>query len=649
METPHDTAVSATKHTETNKKPHSSVSPHQGRHNHSSKGPGKEKCTKTPPKAKLRHDDSQIQFAAIESSPIEMYDLDLQRLTERQKEVKERQSRNVAVLFPQMNSSPIRKTDRMAVTLPRLSLSQVKPSAVNHDYEDESSPVFPSAEMLSKENLGSSPTPSAGRTPSDQTGIDIPLSPSGTPSIFNTPSFLKDSSQQDEIMGSPILPKARQESETYANELQTPQGPTLEVSKDVQSNIHSEGIIMQGLCPSDQAVANGFLKDLEPLVSNANPDKPNNAILSNTGVFVDAPSEVNTDIISSNQTAASVEIGDDSMNEQRRTTRTQASNTQPSSSIDNMGKSVATEEIFMSTEDNDASQVTDSMIQFLDNPSDDDDRKIQEQLALELEHASSQTNSFATEAPPPTASARKRKAGSSKEPSPQKKSRRRRSSSNVQVLIDASQPSSVEDDAVVVDVRPATGVIGTRSATVMEENETSSSPKLSKVDVPRTLRSTKATRVEANRISAGAAGSSRRRSTRLAQSSSFDRANEVSGNAAPRRGGKAPLGDQASVTEPTTDAIKQELIQDDDNGSSSLPTDISSAAFEADDLSLPAETGTETVATAGEILAGFHAQLERLKRAELRPEEERAIVGAAFEIVREAHEAGRRSHRRSVS
>lgn len=646
METPHDTAVSATKHTETNKKPRSSVSPHQARYNHSSKGPGKEKSTKTPPKAELRHDNSQIQFAAIESSPIEMYDLDLQRLTERQKEVKERQSRDVAVLFPQMNSSPIHKTDRMAVTLPRLSLSQVKPSVVSHDYEDESSPIFPSAEMLSKENLGSSPTPSAGRTPSDQTGIDIPLSPSGTPSIFNTPSFLKDSSQQDEIMGSSILPKARQESETYANELQTPQGPTLEVSKDVQSNIHSEGM-MQGLCPSDQAVANGFLKDLEPLVSNANPDKPNNAILSNTGVFVDAPSEVNTDIISSNQTAASVEIGDDSMNEQRRTTRTQASNTQPSSSIDNMGKSVATEEIFMSTEDNDASQVTDSMIQFLDNPSDDDDRKIQEQLALELEHASSQTNSFATEAPPPTASTRKRKAGSSKEPSPPKKSRRRRSSSNVQVLIDASQPSSVEDDAVVVDVHPATGIIGTRSATVTEEkNETSSSTKLSKVDVPRTLRSTKATRVEANRISAGAAGSSRRRSTRLAQSSSF---NEVSGNAAPRRGGKAPLGDQANVTKPTTDAIKQEIIQDDDNGSSSRPTDISSAAFEADDLSPPAETGTETVATAGEILAGFHAQLERLKQAELGPEEERAIVGAAFEIVREAHEAGRRSHRRSVS
>lgn len=648
METPHDTALSATKHTETNKKPHSSVSPHQARHNHSSKGPGKEKCTKTPSKAKFRHDDSQIQFAAIESSPIEMYDLDLQRLTERQKEVKERQSRNVAVLFPQMNSSPIRKTDRMAVTLPRLSLSQVKPSVVNHDYEDESSPIFPSAEMLSKENLGSSPTPSAGRTPSDQTGTDIPLSPSGTPSIFNTPSFLKDSSQQDEIMGSPILPKARQESETYANELQTPRGPTLEVSKDVQSNIHSEGM-MQGLCPSDQAVANGFLKDLEPLVSNANLDKPNNAILSNTGVFADAPSEVNPDIISSNQTAASVEIGNDSMNEQRRTIRTQASNTQPSSPINNMGKSVATEEIFMSREDNDASQVTDSMIQFLDNPSEDDDRKIQEQLALELEHASSQTNSFATEAPPPTASTRKRKAGSSKEPSPQKKSRRRRSSSNVQVLIDVSQPSSVEDDAVVVDVRPATRVIGTRSATVKGENDTSSSTKLSKVDVPRTLRSTKATRVEANSISAGAASSSRRRSTRLAQSSSFDTANEVSGNAAPRRGGKAPLGDQTNVTEPTTDAIKQELIQDNDNGSSSLPTDIPSAAFEADDLSLPAETGTETVATAGEILAGFHAQLERLKRAELGPEEERAIVGAAFEIVREAHEAGRRSHRRSVS
>ncbi|ETS82144.1 hypothetical protein PFICI_07146 [Pestalotiopsis fici W106-1] len=54
--------------------------------------------------ARLRHDDSQIQFAAIESSsPIRIND-ESQVLTERQKEIKERQ-RNTAALFPEMRSS----------------------------------------------------------------------------------------------------------------------------------------------------------------------------------------------------------------------------------------------------------------------------------------------------------------------------------------------------------------------------------------------------------------------------------------------------------------------------------------------------------------------------------------------------------------
>ncbi|KAF3008142.1 hypothetical protein E8E14_001479 [Neopestalotiopsis sp. 37M] len=54
--------------------------------------------------ARLRHDDSQIQFAAIESSsPIHNID-ESQVLTERQKEIKERQRDN-AVLFPELRPS----------------------------------------------------------------------------------------------------------------------------------------------------------------------------------------------------------------------------------------------------------------------------------------------------------------------------------------------------------------------------------------------------------------------------------------------------------------------------------------------------------------------------------------------------------------
>ena len=676
METLHNKAI---KNGETNKKTQSLISPHRTRRTYSS-----EECwetfTKTPPKAKLHHDDSQIQFAAIDSSPIGTYDLDSQRLTERQKLVKERQSREGAVFFPQIHSSPIRKNDRTTVTLPRLSLSQAESLVVNHVYEDEFSPVFPSSRMLTKENLGSSPTPSAGRTPSEQTGVDVPSSAPGTLSFFNTPSFMKDSSQEDVILGSPIQPGALEGSKSHANEPRSSRQPGLETSEDVQSKALPEGVTL-GSRLRDCSVANDISKGLEPAVSNANIDNPSSAIFSDVDIFVDAHSEVNTDIVMSNQKAASIEVSDVNIGAQHGTTREQSSDTDRNSPVDGNKESIANGEKATPEEDGDTSQITDSMIQFLDRPSDDDDSKVEQQLTLELEHASSQNDSFATKAPPLSMSTRKRKADSPKEQNPRKKSRRRQSSSNFQIVIDAHEHSSVEDDTVLVDVRQATRTIDTRSAAVRKAGRPCPN-EVSIADVPRTSRSTKATRgrggshasnrpaqsssrptqgilsvsegveeslnqADANKTSAGAVGSSRRRSSRLAQSSSFDTANEVTDGAESTGSGKVTVEDQVGIEEPMINAVKEEAVEDDDAGSSSFPTDISSTAFEADDVSLPAET--ETTATAGEILAGFHAQLKKLKRAQLGAEEERTIVGVAFEIVREAHEAGRRSHRRSVS
>ncbi|KAK3987052.1 putative telomere length regulator protein rif1 [Cladorrhinum sp. PSN332] len=54
---------------------------------------------------RLRHDDSQLQFAAIDTSLAHVDPLESQVLTERQKEVRERQRENAA-LFPEIRSSP---------------------------------------------------------------------------------------------------------------------------------------------------------------------------------------------------------------------------------------------------------------------------------------------------------------------------------------------------------------------------------------------------------------------------------------------------------------------------------------------------------------------------------------------------------------
>lgn len=61
------------------------------------------------PTPKLRHDDSQIQFAPIEeSSPVLQEEAESQALTDRQKEVRERQ-KETATIFKDIRSSPTRK------------------------------------------------------------------------------------------------------------------------------------------------------------------------------------------------------------------------------------------------------------------------------------------------------------------------------------------------------------------------------------------------------------------------------------------------------------------------------------------------------------------------------------------------------------
>ncbi len=138
---------------------------------------------KTTPKARLRHDDSQIQFAAIESSPLQPELIESQSLTDRQKEVKERQGREAAAMFPEIRSSP-RSTSRPPdYVLPKLLLKCTQdPASKSATNEDTSPSYLPDA--LMNEFLGSSPTPSSKRSSDRRSDNDLPSS-----SPFVSPSF----------------------------------------------------------------------------------------------------------------------------------------------------------------------------------------------------------------------------------------------------------------------------------------------------------------------------------------------------------------------------------------------------------------------------------------------------------------------------
>lgn len=88
---------------------------------------GKRDVKKRVPTPKLRHDDSQIQFEAIEFSPIAEAVLESQLLTDRQKEVKERQQAD-ASMFPDLRSSPRSNGDSFTMELPlHRSASKTRP------------------------------------------------------------------------------------------------------------------------------------------------------------------------------------------------------------------------------------------------------------------------------------------------------------------------------------------------------------------------------------------------------------------------------------------------------------------------------------------------------------------------------------------
>ena len=131
---------------------------------------------KTTPKARLRHDDSQIQFAAIESSPLQPEPSESQYLTDRQKEVKERQGREAAAMFPEIKSSPRTTSRSVDYNLPQLILKPTQDPVPKSTLHENTSPTY-LPDALMSDFLGSSPTPSSKRSSDRRSDDDPPSSP----------------------------------------------------------------------------------------------------------------------------------------------------------------------------------------------------------------------------------------------------------------------------------------------------------------------------------------------------------------------------------------------------------------------------------------------------------------------------------------
>jgi hypothetical protein len=180
---------------------------------------GNRKSTKRVSTPKLRHDDSQIQFAAIESSPIVDHVVDSQILTDRQKEIKERQA-EAAAMFPDLRSSPRPKSAQRrsaSVELPFHRSSSKARSATSPDDERQTTPTL-APQVDFDDYVNSSPTPTRALSAHGDK-VDPPSSPTEAPAEQQTQRL-----EEMDIPSSP--PDSYGEEEEEAQENNEDENPT---------------------------------------------------------------------------------------------------------------------------------------------------------------------------------------------------------------------------------------------------------------------------------------------------------------------------------------------------------------------------------------------------------------------------------------
>ena len=138
-------------------------------------------------RTRLRHDDSQVHFVLIESSPPPEEEPESQLLTIHQKEVRNRQRAEPAVVFPDLRSSPRRRASQSNSDFARKVASQP---------ERPATPTLPANDDQGEEEIMASPTPRARHIAMQIADVEVPSSP----------PLMMGKNQRHEITSSPPQP-----------------------------------------------------------------------------------------------------------------------------------------------------------------------------------------------------------------------------------------------------------------------------------------------------------------------------------------------------------------------------------------------------------------------------------------------------------
>ena len=461
---------------------------------------------KTTPMAHLRHNDSQIHFAAIaSSSPLAPEDNESQLLTERQKEVKERQARDAAAVFPDVRSSlKSRPRNGDKRSPPKLVLGGSHRSHANLDADDDISPVLPSDNAFMKDVFGSSPTPRSNQRVILDLGSDFepPSSPPSLPHIVlpvvvadqrSDPSPITSRMKQGQIHSSSPVAHSRPQ----AQEVHLPDTVPAVVSRDEEMDISKQP-------ETAEDTANSEVEAKESIADDYN--SPDVLPFSDVDVLVDVPSEPaeeipatkgdvthnssNAEELMSNPKHNVVDAEDCVSNPQDLpTTETQVN---PGGAIEQIATPLGSpnarvpgHELF--SEVDETSRIMDSFYDDSTSFYSNEDDQIAAQLVRDLERASQQVspqkneNTGANSLPRKRGRKRKSESGGSRTNS--KKAKSVPSTQGIEVVVEIRKAGD-NNDCAIVDSRPATSIASPLPEEVKQERSPSPSEDIRAVAKP---------------------------------------------------------------------------------------------------------------------------------------------------------------------
>lgn len=588
-----------------------------------------------------------------------------QYLTDRQKEVKERQGREAAAMFPEIRSSPqstSRPTDYM---LPKLVFKPTKKSAPTSAIDENTSPTY-IPDALMNEFLESSPTPKSKRSSDQRSGDDPPSSP----------PFISSNLQIDQLADVPL-----------AHEDQNPVQVIADAEEDPDNRFASES----------QPNTKGYSSNDEPMSD-----------------VLDAPRPVNDQEAASKLKAPQVPV------DARPMSDFDIYVDAPSAPL---LKEPATEHNDNQPNDLVGSFQSDGSSQF----SIEDDQ-VTAQLMTEMEHASSQQSAEQAKAAQSAPEATKKRKRTADTTNANKKTKHTPASSDPQTAAEIPRTGETIADCVMIDVREAyrshpdlpqqikrelsaspsiytspqaveeTPVAQKRHTDDLRKAEASQSssqerdtPVTTKraVGRPRGSRNSRIKLEEAEKEQASALRKSTRVSERLSESTTSSPHVSPAASQASAKGGQwlalgktprrgmfrwlqrssaeskevgarpDPAPTASSANEGNSEGNNEEyrmqtsqhhnMISADHHREHHPTTQNEERAFVANQVDEEAQTEASGVVetegdrpTAQGMLQRFQSMLDNIKRVTFGPEEERAMVGILFESVKEVHEAGRR-------